>query len=221
MTNETIDETAGLTRGHKKKARTRKKLLDTAIEILSTITPGEMTLLGLAERAEVANGTIYNYFSTKEELLDAVAIELARNFSSIILALNAQAKSGAERVATGFRLYVHRAKAEPHWAMALVRLLNNNELLDHAVANFVRGDISQAFAEGDFTVGDVETCLNWVIGMGQQAMLIAATKPSAPSMPDLNAEMLLRAFGVQGKKAARIARMPLPDYTAFPLSASA
>ncbi|MFN4328838.1 MAG: TetR/AcrR family transcriptional regulator [Limnobacter sp.] len=216
MTKESPAQASGLTRGHKKKARTRKKLLDTAIEILSTITPGEMTLLGLAERAEVASGTIYNYFSTKEELLDAVAIELASNFSGIIEVLNTHAKSGAERVATGFRLYVHRAKAEPHWAMAMVRLLNNNVLLDQAIANFIRGDIRLAMKEGDFTVGDVDTCLSWVLGMGQQAMLVAATQPCAPGMPEQYAEMLLRAFGVQSRKAARIATLALPDYTAAP-----
>lgn len=208
------DPSNGLTRGYKKKARTRKKLLETAIEILSKITPGEMTLLGLAERAEVASGTIYNYFSTKEELLDAVAIELASNFSGLIEILNHHAKSGAERVATGFRLYVYRARAEPNWAMAMVRLINNNALLDQAITEFIRGDIRRAIDEGDFTVTDVNTCLNWILGMGQQAMLVAACQPCPAEMPDQYAEMLLRAFGVQSRKAARISSLPLPDYKA-------
>lgn len=200
-----------LTRGHKKKARTRQKLLDTAIEILAMTSPGEMTLLGLAEKAEVASGTIYNYFSTKEELLDAVAIELAMGFSTIIEVLNQNAKSGAERVSMGFRQYVHRARNEPQWAHAMIRLLNNNRLLDPAVTGFVRGDIQMAIDDGDFKVTDVDTCLNWVMGIGQQTILVAASQETAPDIAETYAAMLLRAFGMPTAKANRIANLPMPD----------
>ena len=51
-----------LTRGHKKRARTRQSLIEAALRIYARKGVGELALNELAAEAEVSNGTIYNYF---------------------------------------------------------------------------------------------------------------------------------------------------------------
>ncbi|HCB40298.1 MAG TPA: TetR/AcrR family transcriptional regulator, partial [Gammaproteobacteria bacterium] len=74
---KTNPESEPLTRGFKKKARTRQTLVDAAIRIYAEKGVGALLLNELAERAGVSNGTVYNYFKTREEVLQAVGIELA------------------------------------------------------------------------------------------------------------------------------------------------
>ena len=110
--------------------------------------------LGLAEAAEMSNGTVYNYFSTKEEVLDAVAIELASRFSGTVRVLGESTSCGAERVSLGTRLYIQRAKEDPQWAKALVRLVNFHMGLNSAVASFIASDIRAGVEEGHFELAD-------------------------------------------------------------------
>ena len=65
------DPSPTLTRGHKKKARTRQLLLDTALEVLAEQGEG-FTVADLASRAGVSHGTFYNYFSDRDQLIEAL-----------------------------------------------------------------------------------------------------------------------------------------------------
>jgi AcrR family transcriptional regulator len=70
-------------RGHKKRERTRNQLIAAGVAVLAE--KGEaLTISDVVARAEVSNGTFYNYFADREELIDALAahslISLAAGF---------------------------------------------------------------------------------------------------------------------------------------------
>ncbi|HEX4844298.1 MAG TPA: TetR/AcrR family transcriptional regulator [Limnobacter sp.] len=199
-----------LTRGHKKKERTRRKLIESAMELLATRDVGELTLHGLAEAAEMSNGTVYNYFDSRESVLDAVAIELATRFSSTIELLNASTQSGAERVSTGLRLYVERARKDPAWAKALLRVVNFHEGLSSAFAAFVRADINHGIKSGEFTVADASVALDLIISAGLGAIRAVLEGRAPKDYSEEMAFMLLRALGVSSAKAIKIASRALP-----------
>ncbi len=67
---------------------------------------GEITLLEVAAEAEVSNGTIYNYFRTRDEVFEAVGIAMAAEFSDAISVLNADVQCGAQRLSIGVRMFV-------------------------------------------------------------------------------------------------------------------
>jgi AcrR family transcriptional regulator len=59
-------------RGHKKRARTRNQLIDAGVQVLAR--KGEsLTISDVVAEAQVSNGTFYNYFADREELIDALA----------------------------------------------------------------------------------------------------------------------------------------------------
>lgn len=71
MSATTTSDAAALSRGHKKRSRTRQVLLDAALEVLAE--SGEGFSLGqVARRAGVSHGTFYNYFRDRDELMDAL-----------------------------------------------------------------------------------------------------------------------------------------------------
>lgn len=199
-----------LSRGHKKKERTRKKLIESAVELLGTRDVGDFTLLGLAEAAEMSNGTVYNYFSTKDEVLDAVAIELASRFSSTVRVLGESTTCGAERVSLGTRMYIQRAKEDPQWAKALVRLVNFHVGLNSAVASFISSDIHAGVVEGDFELQDENLAMNMLVASGLLGMRSVIEGTASETIGEDLAFMILRAFGMKSRDATRIVKQPLP-----------
>lgn len=59
----------------------RQQLLDAALRIYARAGVGDLALNTLAEEAGVSNGTVYNYFRSREQVLKAVGLELAVQLS--------------------------------------------------------------------------------------------------------------------------------------------
>ncbi|MBP6062522.1 MAG: TetR/AcrR family transcriptional regulator [Fusobacteriaceae bacterium] len=70
-----------------KKQQTLNKIIDTSISIFSRLPYEEVALSQICIEAEISNGTIYNYFKSKEEifkfLLEETCVRLEKAFSQI------------------------------------------------------------------------------------------------------------------------------------------
>jgi len=139
---------APLTRGHKKRARTRQGLLDAALRVFARQDVFETGLIDLAAEAEVSTGTIYNYFRTREEVAEALGIALASEFGETITQLSEGISNGAQRIAIGVRLFILRAIADPDWASALVRIVHFDQGLRSTLALHVQNDIRTGAEQG-------------------------------------------------------------------------
>ena len=81
----------------------------------------------IAKEAGVANGTLFNYFPTKQDLIDALYLTLKKEVTELYLALGAdKAKSLKESSFAVWKSYVHWAIANPlkHKVMNLLRSSN-------------------------------------------------------------------------------------------------
>jgi AcrR family transcriptional regulator len=58
----------------------RRRLIDATVEVLGEVGADRLTMDMVAERADAATRTIYNYFPTRQELLSAVQAELLQAF---------------------------------------------------------------------------------------------------------------------------------------------
>lgn len=205
------DATVPLTRGHKKRARTRQGLLDAALRVFARQDVAATALQDLAAEAEVSTGTIYNYFRTREELAEAVGIALAGDFSETISALSEGIDSGSKRLAIGVRMFVLRAQSAPQWASALLRVIHYDQAMHSTLAGHVREDLRGGLAEGVFNYANEDIALDLVIA-GATGAIRATLEGRAPQDQDiLLSEMLLRALGASPAKARKIAALPLPQ----------
>lgn len=57
---------------------TQRLILDAAVDLLETTSVGELSVRAVAKRAEISERTVFRYFAAREDLLDAVAAEVAR-----------------------------------------------------------------------------------------------------------------------------------------------
>lgn len=200
-----------LTRGHKKKARTRQQLLETALHLYAQPGCGDLSLNRLADEAGVSHGTVYNHFRTREDLLEAVGIALAEAFSHEVISLSVGMSSGAERLATGVRSFIRKARVDPEWGGALVRVVRYAEGFRTALAAYLRADLQAGQQQGDFHYANEDLAMAMVVAGTAGAIHVLLEGRDAEHHDSAAAEMVLRALGVPAQVAARIAAMPLPE----------
>jgi AcrR family transcriptional regulator len=109
----------------RKKEATRRSIVDAASRLFGERGFDAPTVDEIAEAADVAKGTIYNYFSTKEELLFELLIELERDVQREVPRI-AEGPGPLERILEEWLLWQFRRK-EPH--LAFVRVFMSQMVL--------------------------------------------------------------------------------------------
>ena len=160
-----------LTRGHKKKARTRQALLDAALEVLAEQGDG-FSVVDVAARAGVSHGTFYNYFSDREELVAALVPVLVEAFAS-----RAATEVDEPDPAARFAVITARALAVAAEAPDLVRVALRLEGVQRALVAdgplaYLREDLDVGAAAGRFHGPIDDATLDVVLG----ALLLAARR---------------------------------------------
>ncbi len=199
-----------LTRGFKKKARTRQALLEAAIRLYAEKGVGELLLNELAEQAGVSNGTVYNYFKTRDEVLQAVGIELANQLSQRVTVISQGIENGAARVAVGVRTFIRQARLDPVWAAAVVRVFQYDRNIRSIVAENLRFDLQLGLRQGAFRYQDEAIAMGFVASVTTGAITGILDGVDQPNYDTVVAEMLLLGLGLTPAKARRIAQSPLP-----------
>lgn len=201
-----------LTRGHKKKARTRQQLLDAALKIYAHKGAGELALNELAQEAGVSNGTVYNYFRTKEDVLEAVSLTLAEELSHEVARINDSVASGAERVAIGIRAFILRAAGNPEWAGALINIVRYAEGMRSALGIYVRNDIRTGLCQGQFDYEDENLALGLLVSGVISAMIAIVESRFKEGDDRIVASMLLQSLGMNSKNARFVANKSMPNF---------
>jgi AcrR family transcriptional regulator len=150
----TSDPTLMLTRGHKKKARTRQLLLDTATDVLAEQGEG-FSVTDIASRAGVSHGTFYNYFSDGDELVEALVPHIISRFAER-MAVEVTDTDPAARIAritaNGFEMAIR----EPHSVRVALRIdaVQRGLIAAGPLAHFGQ-DLLDGYASGRF-IGSVD-----------------------------------------------------------------
>ncbi len=121
--------------------RTQRLLIDAAVRIFARKGTGAAAIHEVAAEAGVSNGTFYNYFRTREELVAAASLSLAERLFDEITASARGVTDPAERVAIGARRFIMKAKEERIWGAALLRVWASSPVLAGSMAAPLRDDL--------------------------------------------------------------------------------
>ncbi|MEM9039929.1 MAG: TetR/AcrR family transcriptional regulator [Actinomycetota bacterium] len=195
---------AAPTRGHKKKERTRRQLVASAIEVIAE--RGEsFTASDVTERAGMSNGTFYNYFDDREALLDAVVPEVVGGFAESSDAL-VDVGDPALRFATITARALHRAARWPDDTRALLRLDAAQRLIaDGAPTEYLRADLIRGTESGRFCADVDEVAADVVIGSILFAFRRMASEPVGDDYVLTIVTQLLRSLGLEPDESASVA----------------
>ena len=152
----TENQPVALTRGHKKKARTRRLLLDAGMKVLAE--KGEaFTANNVTEVANVSVGTFYNYFEDRDSLIDAITEDQLYSLSESIAAQDLA--DPALRVALTAGQILRIASSDEFLGRLILRLVTRPAIYNQVNGNLVK-DIDEGFASGRFGSGPDDTTLD-------------------------------------------------------------
>jgi len=192
------------------RARTRALLLDAAVRVFARKGTGAAALHEIAAEAGVANGTFYNYFRTREELVEAASLRLAERFDADIAASRAAVVDPAERVAIGMRRFVTRAMQDPTWGAALLRVWASSPVLKMHTAAGLLADLRLGRRRGRLRFPSEPAAIDLVQGTVLSAMRTVLEGRAAAEHASTVTALVLRGLGVDRAEADEIADRPLP-----------
>jgi AcrR family transcriptional regulator len=198
-------------RVQRRKARTRAALLAAARALFAARGVESTTIAEIAEQADVAVGSFYNYFATKDELLAALLESALTEQRQALEARQAQVEDPAEMIAIAHRHLVGVAQSDPELAWLLVRLETPHRVARSVLWESASSDLAAGIAAGRFDVADPQLAL-LASGGALLAVIHAVLEGDVTSdVAGAHAEGVLRSLGVAATEAAQIARRPLPE----------
>lgn len=205
----------------RKRDRTREKLLSAAQELLLEGGFAALGIQQLTERAEVALGTIYNYFRTREEVADAVVELLIQSFLQSMTRITAGLTDPAEIVSASMRQTLAWMKPGSEFGrMLFLSGLPLTRYVYQTRQGFM-ADMQLGLRSGRFRVAHESVTASMIAG-GVMAILLDLFlgQVQDDAIPDV-AEQSLTLLGIAPEEARRIARLPLDfePVPGFPLSA--
>jgi AcrR family transcriptional regulator len=118
----------------------------------------------VTELADVALGSFYNYFASKDELVEAIITETLSDLASSTLTETRDDTDPAEIVAIANLRVIGLANRDPDLARLIVNIAHSEALFGQAVHPYARVAVERGIASGRFSVPDVEVLLTSVIG---------------------------------------------------------
>ena len=213
MNAATTNGTAPANRLDRRKARTRKALIDAAVLLIAEGRGDRASIQEITEVADIGFGSFYNHFTSKEELFQTASEEVLERWAQMLDAACAGLDDPAEVFAVSLRISGRLAWTHPEVAGFITGA--GLELLDapRGLAPRALRDIRAGQATGRFTAPDAEIALSAVAGGLLGLLRLHEHHPErvAESAVDELVEACLRLLGLSANEARRLARLPLPQ----------
>lgn len=196
------------TRTDRRRERTRGKLTEATRELIAAKGVGGLRIQEITERADVALGSFYNHFESKEAVVEAVVEDSLRNIAEMLAAR--QIDDPAELVSIAIRRFVGMAYTDPDFARLVVHLNHADTLFATAVHPAARVAVQRGIATGRFRVTELDVTVTAIVG-GALAVMRGIVDRGLPRHAErVYAENSLRALGVPPTDAAEVVRRRLP-----------
>jgi AcrR family transcriptional regulator len=199
------------TRRERRRERTRAALLDAARALITEKGVAGLRIQEITDGADVALGSFYNHFESKEELVEAVVAESLGSLADALATPLAADQDPAELVGIAIRRFMSVAYDDPDFARLVVHLNHVDDLFVTAVHPGARRAVQLGIESGRFDVPDLEVSVTGIVGGALAIMRAIVDGRLGVGADAVYARAALRAFGVPDAEAADIVARPLPN----------
>lgn len=151
--------------GANKRQRTRGCLLDSAIDVLAKQGINNAKISDITAQAGLANGTFYNHFKDKEQLVAqtaiAIAVELSKQLDDAMQGLD----DAILRIVVASTLFIGQAVQYPQWGVVLLESYHTLPMVRSDVPQYLLSDIERGIKQNKFTVCADNFLLEQVIAL--------------------------------------------------------
>jgi AcrR family transcriptional regulator len=205
-------ERSPVSRGERRKAETRKKLINAARSLLASNTASTASIQDITDAADVGFGSFYNHFDSKTELFEAAVLEVLEELGQLLDELSSDVEDPAVAFAQSVRLTLRVAVSRPETAQVLVGHGMPHIDSKKGLAPRALRDLEAGAATGRFHIADPRLALAVTAGALLAVLHVSLVDPErvTDSASDEVAEQLLRMLGIPVDEARKLAAAPLP-----------
>lgn len=140
-----------ISRRERKKQQTRQRLIEAALRLFQEQGYDDTTVEQIAAAADVAKGTFFNYFETKEAILPALAAWRLCELEEALLPEHGAPASPVARIKLALRLVAQDPLSNPVLMRRLFAAGGYQKTVNpvHALADLLAGQVRQAQAAGE------------------------------------------------------------------------
>lgn len=186
----------------RRQAKTRADLINAAREIIAERGLDKLRVSDITEHADVAFGTFYNHFATKDDIVEAVVGETIVGLADSVSESQNNADPLAAVVAST-RAIVRLAYDDPGLARLLVSLEQAEARFERIIAPQAGAVLERGVAEGRFSITDLDTTLTMCMAGAFEVIRGVLDGRLGPGADATCAEMILRMAGLTPEQAAR------------------
>jgi AcrR family transcriptional regulator len=205
-----IEKAPGVGRVQRRQDRTRVGLIAAAQRLFAAKGIEAATIAEIAEEADIAVGSFYNYFESKDALLEALLQSALGEQLGVLRSRQSQVEDPAEKISIAHRHLVELASSEPDLAWLVVRFEVPHRIGLAVLAQAAREDIEACLDLGRFSLDNPEVALQASGGSLLSVVHAILLGQLDPDCGSVHAAGVLRSFGMKPKEAAEIASRDLP-----------
>jgi AcrR family transcriptional regulator len=199
------------TRTDRRRERTRRRLIESGCLLISERGVGGLRIQDITEEADIALGSFYNYFATKEELVEAVLAESLETLArTTVLETLTEDADPAVTTAMAARKIIRLAFDDPTFARLLINLNHADVLFERAMRPYAFKVIDAGVSSGRFHTPNIDVSLNLIIGGSLSLIRAILSGEFEDGVEITHAEVILRGLGVDPGEAAAISRAAVP-----------
>lgn len=195
--------------GQQRRERTRARILAAALPVFAERGTEAPVIDDFIRAAGIARGTFYTYFRTTAELLEAASRDLEDRLMVAIEAALAGRTDPVERLATGVRLWLRRARQDRVLCGFVIRSQLRGRLVEETLVK----DLRAGHRQGSFRITTVAVGRDLVVGTIREAMARMLAGPVPRSYPDQVAAAILQGLGTGERDIRRLLALPVPVLT--------
>jgi AcrR family transcriptional regulator len=169
-----------------------------------------LRLRDVTDSADVGFGSFYTHFESKEQLVEAVCLELMSSLAGTLIAHVAELEDPAEAGCAAHRWFVRNATEDPRTARLVVQLDRADVLFQKMIMPYARRLLERGVSTGRFRDVDVTTTLTYVCGATIAVTRGVLDGTLGPGAETASGEALLGALGLDPEQAREIAHRELP-----------
>ena len=143
-------------RKERRRNRNRQALVNSGYRVIAEKGIDAATMAEIAELADVAAGTVYNYFKSKDELVVSVMEQVMERLAQRVLVATSEFTDPAQFYAFGLRCLMNAATTDQRWRWLVRRAGVLADVMYRVIGPYALKDIRTAVAAGRFDVEDPE-----------------------------------------------------------------
>jgi AcrR family transcriptional regulator len=196
------------TRSDRRMVRNRKALLDAVEKLIAVKGFERATIDEIAETADLAKGTFYNYFDDKNQIEKELALTIRREIRDQVGVAEEGIDDPAGQLVAGIAVCLRAAAVFPTRAAVLSRMYSLWLSADANKEFLLFKDLEVGYRTQRFSAGDLPVAVVLTVGAVQAGIMRALQlgEPDAIRKLALSlSESVLRGLGVKGSEARAVA----------------